>query len=259
MRLGLVPFLNARPLDYGFRNPLHLKELQKYSNLEIKEDVPSALVNYLINGDVDVALVSSVEIFRNHKTLSWSKKLGVCSNGPVISVLYIRSKGTQKEEPIDIIYTDSASRSSVALWQCLYLKSNKNLPKRIVVNSKNITQKIQNNSGAILIGDPALNFLVSVEAKNFEIFDLGEWWFQSEKLPFVYALWSYPKNFEIEDEIFQSSYNYGKKNLRKIISLSPLSITEKYLTKNIYYEITENEIEGIEKFKFYLNKFSILE
>ena len=244
MRIGLVNFLNARPLDYAFRrNPKN----------EIVESSPAKLCQLILAGDLDCALISSVECLRNQDKLDWYKKLGICSHGEVRSVLYIRKKGEGREEPIERLWSDSASRSSLALWQCLYFQIHKKLPPIEKLEASQIPEYIYKSreSGAILIGDAALRFSQSENAKDFAVYDLGAWWSSQENLPFVFALWAYPQSKAslIEESLFEDSFAQGKANMKKIIASSRIEDTESYLQKNIYYRLGKTEHRALARFQ----------
>ena len=56
MRIGAVRYLNSKPLIY------RLQELAPWAELRL--DVPSRLADQLASGDLDVALIPSIEYFR---------------------------------------------------------------------------------------------------------------------------------------------------------------------------------------------------
>ncbi len=260
MRIGIVPFLNARPLDFGFRNPLHFEKKweQIYGEIEIFEDLPSRLSDSLQQGKLDVALISSIECFRHKETLDYCKQVGVCCKGKVISVLYVCPKGMKREASIEVIYTDRASRTSIALWQCLYLQSHSHLPEQKTIEAKKIPTYIKDYTAGLLIGDAALEFSLSEEAKLFEVYDIGEWWESSQGgLPFVYALWAFPKDKPIDDNFFLSSLEYGIKNIDEIINFSKYPIARSYLQKHIYYKLGTKEKQAIENFLLIFERYQL--
>ncbi|MEM8711007.1 MAG: MqnA/MqnD/SBP family protein, partial [Planctomycetota bacterium] len=55
LRVGSVPYLVGRPLDHG---------LGDEPGITLEHDVPAKLIERLRAGDIDVALVSSIELFR---------------------------------------------------------------------------------------------------------------------------------------------------------------------------------------------------
>ncbi len=242
MRIGLVNFMNAKPLDYGIRRDPH----------DIVEASPALLSQELLAGNLDCALISSVVCLQNSDTLAWSNKIGVCSGKRVHSVVYIKSKNTERDDVIQKLWADSASRSSVALWQCLYMRVNKILPQMESVSGKTIPSRIGKNSAGILIGDQALYFIQSELASHYNIYDMTEWWYEVNKLPFVFALWAYPIARPIPDIFFEKSLDAGIKNLDKIIAMSSYVNADSYLREALSYEIGKEETAGLESFRLAL-------
>ena len=69
-RLGTVPYLNALPLVGG---------LADAPGVELVEELPSRLAPRLRSGELDLALVSSVELFRTPR-LSWISGPAITDN-----------------------------------------------------------------------------------------------------------------------------------------------------------------------------------
>src|SRR2546426_338746 len=71
MRLGLVSYLNARPIGYG------LVSGRQHSRFEVVRRLPSELADLLARGELDLALIPSVEyaraIVRDHQSASTSR------------------------------------------------------------------------------------------------------------------------------------------------------------------------------------------
>ena len=55
LKIGVVPYLNARPLVYG---------LKERKGLELIEAVPSKLARLLAVGRIDCGIIPSIEYFR---------------------------------------------------------------------------------------------------------------------------------------------------------------------------------------------------
>ena len=87
MRLGLVKHLNAHPLDYGFREDgVH----------DLIEDTPARLYAMLAEGELDAALISSVECLRNEHRFGYCDTVGVCCHGALKSILYFEANEAGK-------------------------------------------------------------------------------------------------------------------------------------------------------------------
>ena len=108
LRVGSVPYLVARPLDLG---------LGDEPGITLTHAVPARLVEALRAGDLDVALVSSVESFRR-PGYRYIDGLAVAGRGTVSSVqLFLR----RPLEELQTVALDPASRTARALCQCLLL------------------------------------------------------------------------------------------------------------------------------------------
>src|SRR5947209_5705093 len=116
LRIGCVKYLNARPLIYGWPGAVDF-------------DHPAALCRKLKGGDLDVALVSSLEFLRC--PIYWIVDgVSISSRGPVYSVIVAHNEDLSRAEEIEI---DPASETSVALLHCLL--SQRGLHPRLVWNT----------------------------------------------------------------------------------------------------------------------------
>src|ERR1041384_4822918 len=102
LRIGCVKYLNARPLIHGWAGAVDF-------------DDPAALCRKLECGDLDVALVSSLEFLRRPK-YRIVDGISISSQGKVYSVIVAHG-----DELVDLqqIELDPASETSVALLRCL--------------------------------------------------------------------------------------------------------------------------------------------
>src|SRR5262245_9379605 len=172
LRLGTVPYLNARPLVEG---------LPRDARVSLAQAVPSALAEQLRAGALDAALVSSVELFRA-PPLRWVPGPAICSEGPVRSIrLFLR----RPAERVRTLALDSSSLTAAVLAQ-LCLREFLGAGAPAVSSAAPGAPLASIDADAILrIGDPAL----ATAPDGLQVLDLGEVWTAHTKLPFVYALW----------------------------------------------------------------------
>src|SRR3954471_5186769 len=107
IRIGAVSYLNTKPLVYGLA--------ERLPQADVVYDFPSRLADRLAAGDLDVALIPSVEFFQDP---SYSIVSDACigCRGPVWSVkLFSRVPPPQ----IRTLALDEGSRTSVALVRIL--------------------------------------------------------------------------------------------------------------------------------------------
>jgi chorismate dehydratase len=171
-RLGTVPYLNALPLVDGLRDG---------PDVDLVEELPSRLAPRLRAGDLDLALVSSVELFRAPR-LGWIAGPAITSEGDVRSILlYLRV-------PVGDVRTlalDTSSLSAAAMSQvCLRSFFGIPAPQLLPAPPEQPLDEIAGDA-ILRIGDPALR----TPPGRLDVLDLGGVWTEHTGLPFVYALW----------------------------------------------------------------------
>lgn len=248
MKIGVVKHLNARPLTYG---------LEKNGNHTIIYDNPSILKEELLRGNLDLALISSVECIRNSDTLSYSLSTGVCASQRVRSILYFENKAEGTPERV---FVDEGSRSSVALLKILlFLKFQKNI-QTISTSPAEIQNSINyNRSSHLLFGDNAL--LAKWDPDLYEVYDLAEWWNRLTGTNFIFALWAYPNYKIIDEAIFYSSLEYGLQKIDEIISMEKRfskDMISEYLLHELHYVVTQKDKEGFELFSQKCRELSLI-
>ncbi len=170
LRIGCVKYLNARPLIYGWPGPVDF-------------DHPSSLCQKLARGDLDVALVSSIEYLRRPQC-HLVEGVSVAAFGPVHSVIVAHPGGILSAEEIEF---DPASETSAALLRCLL--ADRQSRHRLVGNGGLESRQIPSSAARprLLIGDQAIRFREL--HPDLPISDLAEVWKEVTGLPFVFALW----------------------------------------------------------------------
>jgi chorismate dehydratase len=239
IKLGCVPYINALPLTYGL-DPREVELLCR---------PPAQLLSLLHGKQVDAALLPIVNYFENPE-LFLVPDLAIACRGAVKSVnlYFMECRGEYKIRPYNIddiktIYLDPESRTSHALLKVL-------LQQHYGMNLANIdfTSDLSNPKidAKLLIGDKAL-------AKASPSLDLGEAWFQWQKLPFVFAAWmSLDPKIPLLAKTLQSSHRQGMENIDKIVSQAESALDKsslkEYFTKNLRYTMGDAELDGIRRF-----------
>jgi predicted solute-binding protein/REP element-mobilizing transposase RayT len=116
LRIGCVKYLNARPLIHGWSGAVDF-------------DHPVALCRKLERGELDVALVSSLE-YLQRPIYRIVDAVSISAHGAVYSVIVAHKEGLLRAQKIEI---DPASETSVALLRCLL--SQRGLHPRLVRNT----------------------------------------------------------------------------------------------------------------------------
>jgi chorismate dehydratase len=179
VRLGAVNYLNTKPLVHGLtETPQGQASALPY---RLSFDLPSRLADDLAAGRLDVALIPSVEFFRNPAYEIVSDACIAC-RGPVLSVkLFSRVP----LESISTLALDEGSRTSAALAQILLRERFRITP---VLESLPIGSTLADTAAdaVLLIGDRAIH---SPPGRFAAVWDLGDQWQRWSGLPFVFAMW----------------------------------------------------------------------
>ncbi|MDE0142956.1 MAG: menaquinone biosynthesis protein [Caldilineaceae bacterium] len=173
IRVGCVEYLNARPLWHG---------LGKHPDLfSLKYAVPSRVSSWLHNGEVDLALVSSIEYTPQYRVVPGA---AVTSNGPVGSVAAFSRIPLTRARSVAL---DDSSRTSAALMRILCAEWF-DIEPEFVTMSPDLPAMLQRCDAALLIGDRAL--FVDHVGMGLRKHDLCEEWRGMTRLPFVFAFWT---------------------------------------------------------------------
>jgi predicted solute-binding protein len=243
-RIGCVPYLNARPLLEGL-------------NFPIKELVPSSLIEEFKGGELDVALLSSIDVI-SQSDPSVVDGVAIGSRGDVHSVVLAY---TGELCSIREVCLDPSSRTSNALLQILLGEFHGIHPN--YVRLKDIESKLMNDSlPTLLIGDPAISYRKRTSNKNLHFLDLGGEWYRYTGLPFVFAMWSLAKENTNKKElsrILREAKDSGLRNLSGIASRTPdPDFALRYLGEWIRYELGDDEKRGLSLFTKLLTKDNLI-
>jgi chorismate dehydratase len=244
IKIGSVPYLNARPLVNFFATT----EGQS-TQIEVVEAVPSKLARMLEEGEIAVALVSSIELVRQPEW-GYVPHIGICSNGPVESVkLFYRE--TTPFNRIQSVALDASSLTSVMLLKILLEEYNKKMPT-YQTHQPDLVTMLAHCDAALLIGDLGYKDY----GTQIATFDLGEAWTNETALPFVWATWIGPKEnlTPALSAALHRAKQWGLENLDEIIATEAArhgESTERarhYLTQVMQFTLTPAATQGLELF-----------
>jgi chorismate dehydratase len=180
LRVGSVPYLVGRPLDDG---------LEREPGLELVRRVPAELVTALRAGELDVALVSSIELFRT-PGYRYLDGLAVAGEGHVGSVqVFLR----RPIEDVRSVALDPASRAAATLVRVLFERrpgGDAGLPRapvRWIEVPSGADPRAAEADAWLRIGDPALR--EHLASGSPPTFNPSAEWAARTGLPFVFALW----------------------------------------------------------------------
>ncbi|MBI3467486.1 MAG: menaquinone biosynthesis protein [Planctomycetes bacterium] len=240
VRIGAVRYLNSKPLIY------RLEEFAPQAELRL--DVPSRLADGLATGQLDVALIPSVEYFRcsRYRILP---EMAIAAHGPVLSVkLYCRVPPPH----IRTLALDEGSRTSVALVRIL-LERHFGLHPQTRPLPLGVPAEETDADAVLVIGDRAIRPL---ELGQVATLDLGEEWLKHTGLPFVFAMWVARGDADLNgvDRALVRAKQEGVRHVAEIAAREGpplgLSVAEcvQYLTEYIHFDFGPREIEGLQLF-----------
>ena len=163
IRLGRISYVNMAPVFYGLQ-----------ADVEEVEGVPTALSRMLLDGDVDIAPIPSIEYARNAGRLRILPRLCVSSEGAVDSIQLVTRLPFGQVRTVAVT---PESATSVVLVRVL-LPDTKIVPLGLDADA------------TLLIGDAALRSAFEDPTPHF---DLGRLWLERTGLPMVFAVWAAPE------------------------------------------------------------------
>jgi chorismate dehydratase len=240
IRVGAVQYLNARPLTHC---------LKEYApSAELIFDLPSRLAEDLKAGNLDVAMIPSIEYFRQPGCSIISDACIAC-RGPVRSVRLF-SRVPIKE--IRTLALDEGSRTSAALVQIL-LKEEFGLAPKLSALPIGTAVDATSADAVLAIGDRG----IAGDRVRFEhVWDLGDRWMQLTGLPFVFAMWTARPGAELRgfDVLLSAARDEGVKRIPEIAALATAEgwISEQdglvYLRDHLHFYLGPSERQGLELF-----------
>lgn len=241
LRVGIVNFLNSKPLAWGFLKGHH-------ADLFAPSYHPPAMVaRMLAEGSLDIGLIPSIEVQRI-PGLRVLPDLCISSRHEVRSVILVSRCAP---EEIRKVALDTNSRTSVALLRIL-LRERFGLSPEYLHERPDPERMLAEADAALLIGDPALK----VDRERYQVIDLAAEWNALTGLPFVFAVWAVRPEVDVPDIsfYFKSSLRYGLSSLDNLVRESAAELgldsaeVRSYLTENLDFFLRSEQIEGLEEF-----------
>ena len=256
LRLGVVSFLNARPLIAG---------LAQRTDLGLHENVPAALTDDLVAGAVDAALIPIVDVLRSQGRFHVLSDGCIASDGETMTV---RVFSKIPPEQIESLWVDADSHTSVALARLIWRhRYGRKLELRRTSMSKTAPNQFES---VLLIGDK----VVTANMRDYpHQIDLGSAWKEQTGLPFVFAVWAYRNPTSGPDggdamsakpaprfdtrtaaTILSAARDRGIKDAHKIATVEgpargwPVAVANRYLTQCMKYKLDQRTIAGANLF-----------
>ena len=242
IRVGVVEYLNARPLVHGLQARPDLFSLQY--------GAPARCAALLHDGSVDLALLPVIEYLRrpDYRVVP---DVAVASSGPVASVALFT---TRPATAIRSIAIDSNSRTAVALLRVLCAQWFDVEPKFVTMHP-DLQAMLKRCDAALLIGDVAL-FTEHETVADLDKIDLGEEWTAMTGLPFVWAFWA-GRGDAVEPrhvQALRAARDAGAAAIDEVVAGQRLADEEQaeaareYLRNNVQFALTEDGRAGVKRF-----------
>jgi len=245
VRVGAVQYLNTKPLVHGLAA----------AGVGVRYDLPSRLADRLAAGELDVALIPSIELFRGRDYSVVSDACIGC-RGPVMSVkLFLRTPPHR----VTTLAVDEGSRTSATLARILLAERHAAVP---AVEILPIGAGLGDTraDAVLLIGDRALGpaGTASGYAGSFQlVWDLGDEWVRWTGLPFVFAVWAARPGVDTSavEPLLAQARDAGVANLAAIAAAeaAPHGLTVPqclgYLRDNLHYDLGPREREALAVFR----------
>ena len=225
-------------------------------------DSPAALADRLKDGELDLAMIPSIEYLKDCEQYRLLPGIAVASRGPVGTVLLASHLPLEKVQSIAL---DARSRTSAALLQILYGEV---FPWNVFLETTDPDPKemLREHDAALVIGDPA--FQLRSAYPNLEIYDLSEKWLEQTGQMFVHAVVAVRRGIELDPNFLINLQEAKEAGLSRLESIARAGSEHSgltyetcldYLSSKIIYDLGREELIGLQYFRDVCFEKGILE
>lgn len=215
IHMGKISYINASPVFYGFDHGLCPSWLKMVS------DVPSALNQKIITGQIEVSPISAAFYAMNHKELLLLSDLSISCHGRVMSVILASNYAIDDLEGKTVMFSQESASAASFLKMIFHQRKIASVFK--VGNVSDFRQVSESTDAALVIGDAALKHPWDQVFEH--CFDLGQLWYEMTQLPFVFAVWvvrrsfayKYPARVKEIHDLLLVSKNQGYIHIDKVV------------------------------------------
>ncbi len=267
LKISAISFLNTAPLMWDFEHG------ESGADFDISYTVPSQCAEALKAGTADIGIIPAAA-YASIPGLVILPDVAIAAQNAVRSILMVSKVPL---EQIRTVAADTSSRTSVALLHVLFSKcwggdrkssgewlvaSGEYKEPQFVPMPPKLDDMLATCDAALLIGDAAL----VVDRSKYLTWDLAEEWRTATGKPFVFAFWAVRMKALGEmrrgldfGQVFKASRDHGLEpaSIAQIaqdwaprLGLSEADVSS-YLTKNIDYDLSAQNREGLELFYQY--------
>lgn len=237
IRVGIVNYLNTKPLIYG------LEKEPVSEMIQLIGAYPAKLAQMLAEDEIDVGLIPVAAI----PSLSSYHIVGnycIGTEGEIASVCLFSEVPLHQ---VKKVYLDYQSRSSVALLKWLMSESWGIDPEILEAKDESFRDDIKGTTAGLVIGDRALE---QRKISTF-IYDLGSEWRAITGLPFVFAAWVSTRQLPVDFiETFDKANSLGLQHIDEIVADTVFDLYDlkKYYSLHLSYRLDERKKQGMKKF-----------
>jgi chorismate dehydratase len=246
LKFGFHDFINAQPLL------VPLREKAQQLGVTLVTGSPASLAERLQAGELDLAMIPSIEYLKDAGQYRLLPEIAVASRGPVGTVLFASRRPLKEVESIAL---DARSRTSAALLQVLFGEV---FPSDVTLETADPDPQamLKNHDAALIIGDPA--FGLRSAYPGLQIVDLSEQWFEQTGKTFVHAIVAVRNGVEL-DQAFLGTAQDAKEEGQSCIESIAQTASEQsgiafatcldYLSTKIIYDLGQEEMIGLQHFR----------
>jgi chorismate dehydratase len=244
-----VSFVNTLPLIDG---------LNSLADVQLRQSVPSLLLDQLMADEVDIALCSSIDYQRSPELLVILPVGLLGCDGPTLTVRLFSSRPLKA---ITQVYCDTDSHTSIALIKILLRELHGVDPQLIDYDAREHVARnkpVDWPETVLLIGDKVVTNATPAIRYPHQM-DLGAAWVELTGLPFVFALWM-AKASACSETLATASMildHQRRHNIDRVDGMIhrhakprqwPGDLAAEYLKEKIAYEFTPQRRAGLELF-----------
>ncbi len=251
IHMGKISYINASPVFYGFDHGLCPSWLKMVS------DVPSALNQKIITGQIEVSPISAAFYAMNHKELLLLSDLSISCHGRVMSVILASNYAIDDLEGKTVMFSQESASAASFLKMIFHQRKIASVFK--VGNVSDFRQVSESTDAALVIGDAALKHPWDQVFEH--CFDLGQLWYEMTQLPFVFAVWvvrrsfayKYPARVKEIHDLLLASKDQGYLHIDKVVEAGTKklnmdqSIIKAYFDL-LYCDLDDNKIKAMQLF-----------
>ena len=249
VRLGVVSYLNARPLTAALAD----EEVSGPGrDFNLSYHVPSTCTSELAAGRIDVGLIPAIAYACSDIPYQIVPEVAIGCRGEVLTVrLFYRGS----LERIRSVAADRSSQTSVGLLRIL-LREKFGLDPVFEDAAPDLDAMLHQADAALLIGDPVLPLVEEDASSDRRSLDLGQEWLDLTGNAFVFAFWAGRKSClePVEVDRLIAARRAGEARYADIAvdfqsqRTGSSELYERYLRDHIQYDMGPGAVSGLEEF-----------